>query len=1040
MFLPEFATKRSVTVFMIFIAVIVLGMISFGQLSIDLYPDITFPMGMVITNYFGAGPEEIESMVTKPLEMNLSTVKNLKNIYSYSLEDISAIMLEFEWGTDMDIAAVDIREKVDIVTGRLPEDTENPWIFKFDPSMMPILFLGVSGEEQDLAELRTLAEEVIQPRLERLEGVASASPMGGLEREIRVELDRSKMEGLGISTQQVISAIRASNLNLPAGHLRFGQKDFLIRTTGQFTEVSQLNKIILSDHHSAPIYLRDVAKIKDDFKEKTSSVTVNGKEALLITVQRESQANTVQTAKRVKKALAELEEELPQGVKINSIYDASIFIQRSINNVERAALEGGLLAIIIILLFLRNFSSTIIISTAIPISVIATFILLYFGKMSLNIATLGGLALGIGRLVDDSIVVLENIFRHRQKGERPSQAAQIGASEVSSAVLAATVTTIAVFVPIFFVKGIAGVFFTPMAYTVSLSLAASYFVAMVLIPLLTSRFLRVKRIDNPGKNSLVQKVSRQSQRIFDGIDDYYQKIVSWAITHKKTIIFLVLAFLLITLPLVKFIGAEFMPRMDEGELDISVKMPVGTELKKTRSVVSEVENIILDDIPELKTMTSRAGLEGKGFAAMASIFRDITGSHSAVVGVYLSDLSERERSVFEIMDTLRSRTKNIPDVDIKYTNAGMMTNLTGFGTSAPIVVEIRGYDPNVSLALAERISELIRTIPGAKDVRIEREAGMPELQIKIDREKASDLGLNISYIANAIQTNMEGTVASFFRDPKLGKEYDILVQLREKDRKNLFDLDRISLILSSGKKIPLSSVAKVVKAEGPTRIERKNQERILMVTSQVSGRPAGSVAGELDAKIKKELEVPSNFNVAVTGSYQDQQESFVSLFLALLLAVALVYMVLAAQFESLLEPFIIMFSIPLGILGVIWGLFLTGFTLNVLSLIGVIMMAGIVVSNAILLVDYSNVLLRRGMGLYEAVVMAGRTRLRPVLMTTLTTMFALLPLAVGIGEGSEIQSPMAVAVISGLLVSTLLTLVFIPTLYTIVQERIKKRK
>lgn len=1039
MFLPEFATKRPIAVFMIFIAVIVLGMISFGQLSIDLYPDISFPMAMVITNYFGAGPEEIESMVTRPLEMSLSTVNSLKNLYSYSLEDISAVMLELEWGTDMDMAALDIREKVDIVRGSLPEDAENPWIFKFDPSMMPILFLGMSGEEQNLAELRTLAEDVIQPRLERLEGIASASPLGGLEREIRVELNPGKMEGLGISPQQVVAAIRASNLNLPAGRLRFGQKDFLVRTTGQFTQVSQLQNVVLSNHRSAPIYLRDVATVKDDFKERTSSVTVDGKESLLITVQRESQANTVQAAKKVRKALAELEEELPPGVKIYSIFDASVFIQKSVDNVKKAALEGGLLAIIIILVFLRNFSSTIIISTAIPISVIATFIFLYFGKMTLNIATLGGLALGVGRLVDDSIVVLENIFRHRQRGERPSQAAQIGASEVSSAVLAATATTIAVFVPIMFVKGIAGIFFTPMAYTVSLSLAASYFVAMVLIPLLTSRFLKVKRIGNPGKGGLIQILSRQSQRVFDGLDDYYQRVVGWAITHKKIVVFIVVAFVFITLPLVNFIGAEFMPQIDEGEFDISVKMPVGTDLDKTRSVVSGIENTILEEVPELKTLAARTGLEGKGWAAMASIFRDITGSHAAVVGVYLSDLSERERSVFEIMDTLRSRTRNIPDADIKYTAAGMMTEMTGMG-AAPIIVEIRGYDQEVAIALAQEAAELIKTVPGTKDLRIEREAGMPELQINIDRDKASDLGLNVSYIANTIQTNVEGSVASFFRDPKLGKEYDILVQLREEDRKNLFDLDRISLVLPKGGKIPLSSVAQVVKAEGPTRIERKNQQRMLMVTSQVSGRPAGSVASEVQDLINKELTVPSNFTVTVAGTYQDQQESFKSLLFALLLAVALVYMVLAAQFESLLEPFIIMFSVPLGILGVIWGLFLTGLSLNVLSFIGVIMMAGIVVSNAILLVDYSNVLLRRGLGLYEAVVKAGRTRLRPVLMTTLTTMFALLPLAVGLGEGSEVQSPMAVSVIFGLLVSTILTLIFIPTLYTIVQERIRKRK
>ena len=1041
MFLPKFSIRRPVMVSMIFTIFIILGAISFALLPIDLFPDVDLPVVMVVAGYKGAGPSEIENMVAKPLENALAATKNLKNIYSYSLEEACVIMAEFDWGSDMDVAGADVRAQVDMLRSILPEGVENPSVIKFDPSMMPIMFLGVSGEGRTPSELRYYAEEIIQPRIERLDGVATAFPIGGLEREIKVDIDRTRLEALGLSVNQVIAAIGASNLDLPAGHLKFGRKDFLVRTTGQFTQPSQLENVVISTHQGIPIRLKDVATIRDDFKEQTSVVRVRGASAIAMLVQKESQANTVTVADKVKKALASVKRELPEDTRIDLVWDSSDYIKKSVSNVERSAIEGGLLAIIVILVFLSSFSSTLIISVAIPVSVLVTFVLIYFGQMTLNITTLGGLALGIGRLVDDAIVVLENIFRHRQRGERPAEAAVVGASEVSTAVLAATATTIIVFVPIFFVKGMVGILFRPMGYTVIFSLAASYFVAMILVPLLASRFLKVERIGNPQTRTLKGMLLRLSQKVFDAIDDHYHKVLSWCVTHKTLVILGVVLALVASVPLVGLIGAEFIPQIDEGQFDINLKLPVGTELSRTEEVIAQMENMVMDNVPELKTIMVRGGVEGEGWQALSSIFQDITGSHAANLEVSLVDRSKRERSMWEIMEILRQKFKDIPDAVIHVKSAGMTEQMTSFGgAAAPIVVEIRGYDMETANRLAQEVKQIIEMTAGSRDVRIMREEGLPELQVRIDRDRAAALGLTLGHVAQTIQTNVKGTVASLFRDPKLGKEYNILVQLRQEDRENLLDLDRIFITTPLGKQIPLSNVAEVVKAEGPVKIDRKNQERIILVTSQAYGRAPGTVAAEVETGIEDNLRVPENFFVNVTGAYEDQKESFQILLYALALAVVLIYMVLAAQFESLLDPLIVMFSVPLGIIGVIWGLFLTGKTLSILSFVGMIMMAGIVVSNAILLVDYTNILRKRGLELHDAVINASRTRLRPILMTSLTTMLALVPMALGLGEGGEMYSPLAVAVISGLFISMMLTLLFIPTLYTVFEERLKRNR
>ena len=1042
MILPKFAIKRPVTVYMIFFAIIILGVISFRQLSIDLLPDFSFPMAVVITNYPGAGPSEIESMLTRPIERALSATKDLKEMNSYSVEEFSAVMMQFEWGSDMDVAASDIREKIDIIKTMLPNGTENPMIVKFDLSMMPVMVLGVSSDNLPLDKLRYIAEENVEPQLERLIGVAAASPMGGLEREIKVELNRQAMESSGLSIEQIIGAIGASNLNLPGGHLKTGTNDYILRTVGQFKKVNELENIVVGSKNGAPIYLRSVSKINDSFKEKTSSLKVNGRNSVVISVQKSPGANTVVVCGRIKKALEKLGKDLPEGVKITTIADNSVFIKQSISQTERSAAEGAFLAVIIILLFLRSISSTAIVSTAIPISLITAFILMYFGKMTLNIVTLGGLALGVGRLVDDAIVVIESIYRHRHQKDDPAAAAVEGTSEVSLAVLASTITTIVVFVPILFVTGMAGIMFKPMAYTVVISLGASYFVAMILIPLLSSKFL--KKI--PEEDAVIRRTEGFKnfiEQIRTGlwmkrVDDLYHRVLRWALENKRKVVVIVIASFIVTLPLVAFIGTEFVPASDEGEFTISFKLPVGTKLEKTVETVDRVEKIIKENVPEVESVYVMTGVEGKGFMALRSIFSDITGPHCSSMRVALVKRSLRSRSVDQIVEILRKKLADIPDADIKFSAGGLMAHMSGT-TNSPITVEIRGFDMDIAKRIADDLVKMGKGIKGMRDMKINREQGMPELQLEINRDKASALGLSVAQVGKTVQSNIDGATASLYRDDVLGKEFDITVQLRGSDRAGSPDLGNVFVTSPFGKQIALSNIARVIKGVGPIKIERKNQERILLVTAQTFGVPPGTVAAELEKRINKDILIPSNFTVSVAGSYKDQMEAFKNLLFALLLSITLVYMVMAAQFESFFDPFIIMFSVPLGIIGVVWGLFLTGHTLSVISFIGIIMMSGIVVSNAILLVDYTNTLRSRGMELEEAVITAGRTRLRPVLMTTLTTVVGMIPLALGIGEGSEMAAPMAVSVVGGLVVSTVLTLIFIPTLYVIVERRIKGR-
>jgi len=1025
----ESAIKRAITYTMVFTAIGVFGIVSLLRLKPELLPDITFPTVAVIVRYSGVGPEDIETLIVRPVEESVATINRVKEIRSTCREGIGTTIIDFEWGTDMDVAVSDIRERVSFVKRFFPEDAEEPMVFKFDPSMMPILFVGLSGDLSP-AQMREIAEDKVEPRLERIDGVAMADTHGGLEREIQVRLDRRRMEAFGLSIEKVVNAVRDENLNLPGGDIKEKRNEYLIRTLGEFRSVEEIGNIVVSTRGTTPIYLRDVAVVEDSFKEKEREMRLNGKPSVLIFVQKRTRANTVETANKVRKEIGRLNRELPRGVRLEILMDQSEFIKKSIGNLSNVAVLGGILAVLVLFFFLRSLRTTMIIALSIPFSIIACFVALYFAGLTLNMMSLGGLALAVGLLVDNSIVVLENIFRHREKGEPAKEGAIWGTREVAMPIIASTLTTIAVFLPIFFVPGIAGVLFREQALTVTLSLTVSLFVALTLVPLLASRLI-VIRANNPS-GKMTSKIYQMVSSWLNWLDNRYQKLLNWSLDHRRLTIIgvggLFLTSLILVWPL-RLVGTEFMPKMDQGRIEINLELPVGSRLEATEEVVKRVENIVQSNTPELEYVRSRIGT-GMGFGGGRA------GAHTAQVALELVDLKERKRSQWQIMAMLRKKLRNIPGVRMNLGGGRGSRMIMGLAGS-PISVEIYGYDFEKAKALSEQVKEIVQNTPGAVDVETDFEEAKPEFQIYVDRKRAASLGLNVSSIAHTIQDNIYGKVATQFR--QRGEEYPILVRLQQSDRKDIEDIKNIPIFISQGKRIPLGTLAEIEPARGPVTIHRKMQERVITVSADYEGRDLGTVIRDISGKLKN-IVLPQDFSTVMAGEAKEQRESFMWLGIALLGAIFLVYMVMASQFESLLDPFVIMFTFPLAIIGVIWLFFLSHTTFNIIAFIGVIVLSGIVVNNGIVLVDYINLLRARGLGLRQAIVQGGRTRLRPVLMTALTTILAMTPMALGIGEGAELRFPLARAIVGGLAVATFFTLVFIPVFYATFETRIARRR
>ncbi len=1023
--LSRFAVHRPIFTIMVTLIVVILGGVSLIRLPIDLMPDITYPTLSISTSYENASPEEIEELVTRPIEEAMSAVPGVEEVSSISTEGLSNVRVSFAWRTDLDAAANDIRDRLDRVVPRLPDDAERPRLRKFDLASFPILILGAASN-LDPIQMRRIIDDQVKYRLERVPGVAAVDVWGGLDREIHVNLFADRINALGIPLDQILNRIREENVNVSAGTIERGNYEVMIRTPGDYTTLSELGNTVIAIREGVPVQLKDIASVEDSWQKVTRIVQINGKPGIRLSVNKQSGTNTVEVAKGALQEIEQINQDIPQ-INLTPIIDTSDYIQRAITNVGYSAFYGGFLAIFVLLLFLRNIRTTAIIATAIPISVISTFALIYFGGFTLNIMTIGGLALGIGMLVDNAIVVLENIFRQREAGEGSEHAAVSGSEEVSSSIIASTLTTLAVFLPLLFIRGMSGVMFKQLSLVVGFSLLCSLGVAMTLVPMLAAKVLPSTAPNHEGERTWARRASLHSGRVFAKLEGGYKRVLQVALDHRALVIASGVLMLIGSLALVPLVGVELMPTTDEGEVRLNAEMEVGTRLERVAETFEAIESVVTQTVPEIKNMVTFVG---------GSSWRG-TGSHTGEMRIALKPQAERSRSSEEIATVLRRKLSNIPGATTR-TRAGQGLFLLRLGTRDldRIQVEIRGYDLEAANALAERVKQVIEKVDGITDAKVSRESGSPEELIIVDRQKAADMRLTVSGIANMLQTVLSGTSASNYREA--GDEYSILVKLKDAERLDLREILDLTLTNANGQAVVLRNVVKVRPRSGPIVIERKDQERIVTVSADISGRDMGAILADIREGLRS-VPVPQNLSIVFGGDYEEQQKAFWELLLNLVLALVLVYMVMACLYESLRDPFVVMFSVPLAAIGVIVMLFLTNTTFNVQSFIGCIMLGGIVVNNAILLVDHTNLLRRRdGMPLRQAIEEAGRRRLRPILMTAMTTIFGLIPLALGLGEGGEAQAPMARAVIGGLLSSTLITLVFVPTVYSIVQRRLAK--
>ncbi len=1050
--LPEFGVKRPVTNLMIFSAMIVLAFYSLTRIGIDSMPEIEPPSISVISSYPGASPEDVETKVTEVLENQLATTPGLEKITSSSSEGASSIRLKFIWGTNLDEASNDIRDRIDLAKRLLPDipdDMDNPIIFKFNTANIPIIYFGFTAK-QSYPELYDLIDKKIGDALRQLPGVGTVQIQGGgLERQINVWVDRLRLEGYGFSILDIQNVLKRENIMQPVGDLKTGMTDYLVRLPGEFASPEEINLVILGRRNNKFIYLKDVARVEDSFKEVTSNVRVNKQPGLMMMAQKQSGTNTVEVAERVKKRIEELKSTLPADVKIITIFDTSKDIITSLNSLKSSVYLAIFLVILVVWFFLRQFAPSMIIALTIPFSLLVSFIYLFLSGKTINTISLFSIAIVSGMVVDNAIVVVDNVYRHFERGQRPQEAAIFGTQEMFLAIAASTLTTIVVFLPMLFIPGVVGVIFGELAVIVIVTLLASLFTAVTFSPMLCSRWLHFNNSKAQAKPKLFVKFYDFSERMFQAWENFYARQLGWSLRHKKIIIIgFTLAFIF-SLTLARFVGNEFIPEEDTGDMRINISLAVGTRLEETDKIAQQIEDLLARDVPEAEYYYARTGsVRGLGRA-----FGGVQGTHTIASGAKLVVKTQRKRSVTEVAQIIRNKIKNIPGVikaDISTGNPiGRM--ITGGGGKA-IQLEIIGHSFEETDALADKIKKILENIPGAVDVDISREFNRPELKIEVDRQKTAALGLDMSTIANTLKAFIQGTTATKYREK--GETYDIYLRLEEASRTKIEDIENLSVVAPlpeektsflaladaeslkgvSRKHIKLSNIAKIYETLGPQDIDRKNRERVVQVECNAYKRSTGKIIEDLEKEIGK-LTLPSDVMINIGGEAEEQRKAFKDLTLLLLLGICLVYMVMAAQFESLLDPFIIMFAIPFTFIGVILGFVLTNTTLSIVSYLGIIMLMGIVVNNAIVLVSYIQILRARGLSMYEAVTQGGKDRLRPILMTTITTLVGLLPLAISRGEGSEVWQPLGITMIGGLTISSLITMLFVPTLYAVFHRK-----
>jgi HAE1 family hydrophobic/amphiphilic exporter-1 len=1014
--LARASVRRPIFTTMLTLMVVVLGLVSLGRLQIDLLPNVELPTLTVRTQYEGADPIVMERLVTQIVEEIVGTVPGVEELTSTSYEGNSSVKVKFGWGTPLDAAAVDVRATLEDEISELPDDIVGPRVSKFDVDTYPVVILGISSP-LDPVELTQIVEDQVRYRFSRVPGVAQVDPWGGFTREVRVELDPAKLNALGLPLSDILDAIRDANLDLPAGKIERGPYEVTLRAPAEFGSLEQIRGTVIARQQGSVVTLGQIAQVRDTYEKLTRIIRVNGEKGLRVAIRKQPEANTVEVARAVLAEVEKVNHAFPQ-IRITPVINQGNFIERAIANVARSVLYGGALAVLVLLFFLRNLRSTLVISLAIPISVVATFGLLYFGGFTLNLMTLGGLALGVGMMVDSSVVVLENIFRRQQEhGESPAEASVHGTGEVASAVVAGTVTTLVIFLPLIFVQGVSGVLFKELAYVIMFSLFCALLVSLSLVPMLGSRLLTSK---GPVLGDTFSGLSRLAAGLFSGLEDVYRQALQGVLRHRPTTILSALLLFGASLLLTPFIGTEFIPPSDEGEVRVTGEMEVGTRLELIDRQTRLLEERVFAAVPE--TISSVVSITTSGTRGSAKAKGEIR--------LNLGPARDRARSNQEIADELRRQLADgIPGMKIRVrAPQGQFLLERILNTVEGVTVEVRGFDLAALDLLAKQVSAAIKDVPGVTDVELSREAGIPQQEINVDRRKVSDLGLSVRDVTEVIETAVAGSKAGEYRVE--GNSYRILVQLEEAEKRSIDEILDLSLRTPGGEQVALRNLVGTSTGEGPVTIERKDQQRMVSVTANVAERDLGSVAADIQARLDT-IARPIGYDLIIAGNYQEQQKSFDELLISLILALLLVYMVLASQYESFGDPLVVMLSVPLAAIGVVLTLFLTHTTLNLQSAIGCIMLGGIVVNNAILLVDQAGRLRREGMATDQALVEAGRRRLRPVLMTTLTTILALLPLALGIGEGADAQAPLARAVVGGLSVSTLITLVLVPAVYSL---------
>ncbi len=1016
MILADVSIKRPVFTIMIILAILVLGLFSFIKLNVDLFPNVDFPFVTVTTVLPGAGPEQVESDVTKIIEDAVNPIEGVDHITSTSQEGVSIVIIQFKLEIKGEVAAQEVREKVAAIRSQLPNNVEEPVIQRFDPSSQPIITLTLSGQRSE-KELTTFTKDVVKKRLENISGVGSVTLVGGAEREILVAVDADRLQAYNLSIQDVIQSIASANVEIPGGTIIQGNRQYILRTMGKLEKVPEFRNIIVSSPVGQNIYLSDVASVTDTTEEKTSITRLNGNLAVGLDIRKQSGSNTVQVAESVKKVVSQLETEIPKDYKITIARDNSKFIRDSINDVLFNLIYGALLAVIVIYFFLANLRATIISAFALPTSIIGSFILMAALGFTLNMMSLLALSLAVGLLIDDAIVVIENIYRHMSEGESPFEAAKAATEEIGLAVMAVTLTLVAVFVPVAFMPGIVGRFFYEFGMTITIAVLISLFVAFSLTPMLSSRWLKREDESLSREGNIIEKTLYYFNHFFEWVSGKYRGALNWSLGHRKTVVIGSIIVFFFSLFLMKFLGSEFFPRQDQGEFTISINAAPGSSLEKTNDIARQIESIVSKK-PGIVNVLTTIG----------------AGNDPVNVGnilVKLVSKKDRDYSMFEFMDELRNKIK-IPSANISF---GLQSGPGG--GQKPVVFSTRGEDLTLLKNYADKVEHIVKTTTGAVDVESSLETSKPEVRVTIERQKASVLGVDPAVIATALRAMVDGVDATKFQEG--GEQYNVRVKVKESDRNTVRGVAKLTVKSKNKTRtggsilLPLDAVAFMNKGTGPSKISRYDRQREIRIEANLSDRLLGEVLSDAQKRISK-INLAPGYNIQVTGSGQQQAESFGNILLSLALAVIFVYLVLASQFESFVHPFSIMLSLPMAIIGAVMALLAFGSSMSVMSMIGIIMLMGLVTKNGILLVDYINVLRGRGMERWDAALQAGQTRLRPILMTTFAMIFGMLPVAFSFGEGSEFRSPMGQAVIGGLITSTLLTLFIVPVVYTILDD------